>query len=300
MWKSMFFNKLFKYCAYKGYTNFMPNKLYLEHLYGVAMGKKLNLRNPRTYNEKLQWLKLYDHNAKYIVMVDKLAVKEYVANIIGDEYIIPTLGSWDKPEDIDFDSLPNNFVLKCNHDSGSIIICKDKSSFDSIQAVNKLKKYLKKGSYGYTREWPYKNVKRKIIAEPYLEDAKTHELRDYKFFTFSGKVKAMFVATDRQKVGESVKFDYFDENYNYLDITQDHPHAATLPEKPTNFELMKAFAEKLSKGIPHVRVDFYEVNGKVFFGELTFYHHSGIVPFIPEKWDSIFGEWLNINNEDRK
>lgn len=294
MWKNAFFNKVFTYGAYKKWMFFMPSKLYLKHLYGVNMHKKLNLSSPVTYNEKLQWIKLYDHDPDYVTMVDKYAVKQYVADIIGEQYIIPTIGVWNNAKEIDFSALPQQFVLKCNHDSGSVIICKNKAELDTEDVVRRLNAGLSRGSYQFTREWPYKKVKRKIIAEPYVEDEKTGELRDYKFFCFNGEVKALFVASDRQKKGESVKFDYFDPDYRLLDFKQDHPHAAVLPEKPSQFELMKKLAAALSQGIPHVRVDFYEANGQVYFGELTFFHHSGIVPFYPETWDRTFGDWLTL------
>jgi hypothetical protein len=257
------------------------------------MGKKLNLTNPQTYNEKIQWLKLYDHNPAYTEMVDKYEAKRYVAKIIGDEYIIPTLGVWQRFDDIDFNRLPDQFVLKCTQDSGGIYICKDKNNFNRQEARKKIESSLKTNYFYEHREWPYKNVKPRIIAEKYMEDSATQELRDYKFFAFNGEPKAVFIAKDRLK-DEETKFDFFDMDFNHLDFTNGHPNAPVLPEKPVNFELMKTLAARLSMNIPHVRVDFYEVNGKVYFGELTFSHWSGIVPFEPEKWDYIFGEWITL------
>ena len=165
---------------------------------------------------------------------------------------------------------------------------------DQSGAKKRLKKALRRNSYNCAREWVYKNVKRKVLAEQYLEDHKTNELRDYKFFTFNGKVKALFVASDRQNATRQTKFDFFDENYNRLSIVNGHPNSEQLPEKPQNFELMKTLAEKLGAGMPHLRVDFYEVNGKVYFGELTFYHYGGFVPFEPNKWDEVFGSWIDL------
>lgn len=257
------------------------------------MGKKLNLKNPQTYNEKLQWLKLYDRKPEYIKMVDKYEVKEYVASIIGKEYTIPTLGVWEKFEDIDFEKLPNQFVLKCTHDCGGLVICKDKQNLDIASAKEKINRCLKRNYFWAMREWPYKLVKPRVIAEAYMEDKKTGELPDYKFFAFDGKVKAMFIATERQS-GEETKFDFFDENFNHLPFTNGHPNAEKMPEKPATFEEMKKLAEKLSSNIPQVRVDFYEVDGKVYFGELTFFHWSGVVPFEPEEWDTIFGSWISL------
>ncbi|OUN60896.1 ATP-grasp fold amidoligase family protein [Faecalitalea cylindroides] len=270
------------------------DKTYLKIRYYAFIGKKLNIENPKTYNEKLQWLKLYDRKPIYTIMVDKFAVKQFVSNVIGEKYIIPTLGVWNSFEEIDFQSLPNQFVLKCTHDSGGLVICKNKNELDMQYAKKKIEKSLKRDYYSVHREWPYKNVKPRIIAEMYMEDSKTSELRDYKFFCFDGKVRAMFVATDRQKEGSEVKFDFFDRDFKHLEFKQGHPNAYILPEKPECFDEMIFLAEKLSTGIPHVRVDFYEVNGRVYFGELTFSHFAGLVPFEPEEWDYTFGEWIRL------
>ncbi len=278
----------------------LPDEAYISWHYRVSFGKKLNLKNPKTYNEKLQWLKLYDRNPIYTTLVDKYAVKRYVASIIGEEYIIPTLGVWDKFDDIDFNKLPNQFVFKCTHDSGGLVICKDKKHFDKNKAKEKINKSLKTNYYLCGREWPYKNVKPRIIAEQYMEDTETEELRDYKFFCFDGKVKALYIATDRQKPNEDTKFDFFDENFNHLPFEQAHPNAKVPPKKPINFEKMKELASVLSAGIPHVRVDFYEVNGKVYFGEMTFYHVGGFMPFEPEEWDYKLGEWLTLPTKNEE
>lgn len=281
---------------YKLLQKLISDKCLLKCLYRARMGKKLNLKDPRTYNEKLQWLKLYDRKPIYTKMVDKYEVKEYVAEKIGAEYIIPTLGVWDRFEEIDFEKLPEQFVLKCTHDSGGLVICKNKNCFDYEAAKRKINASLKRNYYWSTREWPYKNVKKRIIAETYMEDTKTGELPDYKFFAFDGKVKAMFIATERQSVDET-KFDFFDENFNHLPFTNGHPNAEKMPEKPTCFEEMKTLSEKLSVGIPQVRVDFYEVNGKVYFGELTFFHWGGTMPFEPEEWDDKFGREITLSKE---
>ena len=280
------------------YTNsklsrLLTDKQYLK-LVGYTKGIKFNFEKPTSFNEKLQWLKLYDRKPEYTRMVDKYEAKKYVADKIGEQYVIPTLGVWDKFEDIDFDSLPNQFVLKCTHDSGGLVICRDKSTLNLQFASKKIKKGLKQNYYWSCREWPYKNVKPRIIAEQYMEDEKTSELRDYKFFCFDGEAKLLFIATDRQTEGEETKFDFFDMEYNHLPFTNGHPNAKVPPEKPICFDEMRALAEKLSAGIPHLRVDFYEVNGKVYFGELTFFHWSGMKPFEPEEWDEIIGGWIKL------
>lgn len=272
----------------------LPDIVYLKYYYKKRMGKKLNLRYPTTFNEKLQYLKLYDRDPRYIKMVDKIEAKKYVAEIIGESYIIPTIGEWDNPEDISMESLPNEFVLKCTHDSGSVIICRDKNTFDMTKARQELRNSMSINYYWLGREWPYKNIKPRIMAEPFLHDDKEEELKDYKFFCFDGNMKALFIAQDRQKDGEETKFDFFDRDFNHLPIINGHPNAKTVPEKPQNYELMISLAEKLSKGIPQLRVDFYEVNEQVLFGELTFSHWSGFVPFEPPEWDAKFGEWITL------
>ena len=249
----------------------------------------MNLDNPKTYNEKLQWLKLYYRNPEYTPMVDKAEAKQYVSSIIGEEHIIPTLAVYDKVEDIDFDSLPNQFVLKCTHDSGGIVICTDKNKLDKKEAIKKLRKGLKKNYYYRNREWPYKNVKPRIIAEQYMSDAEG-ELKDYKFFCFNGVPEFMFIASDRFNKQEDTKFDFFDMDFNHLPFTNGHPNATKQIEKPAGFEEMKRLAAILSKDMPHVRVDFYDINGKIYFGELTFFHWSGFTPFRPIEWDYKFGE----------
>lgn len=275
------------------FGGWMPDKLYVRLMYRLIMGKRLNLKSPQTYNEKIQWLKLYDRKPEYSTLVDKYAVKKYVSEIIGEKYVIPTLGVWDKAEDIDWESLPESFVLKTTHGGGNtgVVICKDKSLFNKEKAIEKLKRSLKQDLYKTLREWPYKNVPRRIIAEQFI-GAENSDLPDYKFFCFDGKVKALFVATERGT--GNVKFDYYDADFNHLDLTQFHPMSGKVLEKPSNFDEMKQVAEKLSKGIPHVRVDLYDANGQIYFGELTFYHHGGITPFHPESWDYEFGKWLKL------
>lgn len=276
-------------------SRFIPDKLYLQMLYRQVFDKKLDLKNPKGYNEKLFWMKLYDHRPEYTTMVDKYAVKKYVADIIGEEYIIPTIGVWNKPEDIEWEKLPNQFVLKCTHDSGGLVICRDKEKLDIQSAMNKLRKSLKNNYYKAGREWPYKNVTRRIIAEKYMEDKSLGELPDYKFFCFDGVVKALFIGTERG-TGD-VKFDYYDADFNHLDIVQLHPMSGKDLPKPQHFDKMKELASKLSKGLPQVRVDFYNINGDIYFGELTFFHHGGVIPFHPESWDYTFGSWIKLPNK---
>ena len=275
-------------------ANVLSDKTFIKIEYRNRMRKKLNLKNPQTFNEKLQWLKIYDRKPIYTTMVDKYEVKNYVADKIGDEYIIPTLGVWDSFDEIDFDALPDQFVLKCTHDSGGLVICKDKSKLNKEKAKKKIELSLNRNYYYHGREWAYKDVKPRVIAEKYMEDKNSKDLKDYKFFCFDGKVKAMFIATDRFTQGVETKFDFYDTNFEHLPFTNGHPNAECVIEKPKHFEKMKELAEILSKGIPQIRVDFYEIDDEVYFGELTFFHWSGMVPFVPEKWDYVFGEWIEL------
>lgn len=254
----------------------MPDEEYLKKCFKACMGEDLHLDNPKTFNEKLQWLKLYDRKPEYTMMVDKYKVREYIKEKLGEEYLIPLLGVWDKAEDIDFDKLPNQFVLKCNHNSGlGMYICKDKSKLTQkeIKVIRKnLTKGLQQDYYLTGREWPYKNVPRKIIAEKYMED-ETGQLRDYKFYCFNGEPKIIMINSDRE-IGKT-KADYFDMDFNWIDLKWGYEHALVKPSKPINFEKMKELAVVLSKNIPELRVDFYEVNNKIYFGELTFFDGSG-------------------------
>lgn len=276
---------------------FLPDGMYIQIYYFAHFKHFANLRNPQTYNEKLNWLKLHDRNPLYTKLVDKFEAKEYVTPIIGQEHIIPTLGVWDCFDDIDFDKLPSQFVLKCTHDSEGLVIVRDKSTMDRAAAKEKIEAALKQNFYYIGREWPYKDVKPRIIAEKYMEDRVDRELRDYKFFCFNGEPKAMFIASDR--ASDHVKFDYFDLDFKHLDIKQKYPHADKPLRKPETFDKMVELSRTLSKGFPHVRVDFYEVEGHLYFGELTFYHFSGFMPFEPDKWDHIFGKWLKLPGVDK-
>ena len=288
---------LFISLGHRGWWHWMDDETYLKIAYRVKMGKKLNLDPPVTFNEKLQWLKLHDRRPEYTTMVDKYEAKKWVAERIGDEYIIPTLGVWNHFDEIDFDALPNQFVLKCTHDSGGLVIVRDKSKLDKAAARQKIETCLKHNFFWGQREWPYKNVKPRIIAEKYMEDSSTQDLRDYKIFTFDGVARALFVATDRDK-REETKFDFFDMDFKHLPFTNGHPNAQDEPKRPETLDKMRALAEKLSEGIPEVRVDFYEVNGRTYFGEMTFSHWSGMVPIVPEEWDRTFGNWIKLPDEN--
>lgn len=291
--KKLIIDKDFRFCflADRGKKASVPADEFLKIRYRFVFKKTLDLENPKTYTEKLQWLKLFDQRLEYTTMVDKYEVKKFVSERIGEQYVIPLLGVWNRVEDISFDTLPDKFVLKTTHDSGAVVICKDKSKFDVNAAQKKLKYFLKRRYYDCNREWPYKNVKPRIIAEKYMEDSNDKELRDYKFFTFNGVPKVLYIAQGRGKGNETVA-DFFDMEFNHLSITIDHQMAEVPPKKPKCFDEMKQLAAVLSEGTPQLRVDFYEVDGKVYFGEMTFFHCSGLEKFHPAEWDNIFGDWL--------
>lgn len=272
----------------------IPDSIYLKLLFRIRTGRKLNLQNPITYNEKLQWLKIYDRDPKYNQLVDKYEVKEYVANLIGEQYLIKTLGCWKSFDEIDFAGLPDKFVLKCTHDSGGLVICKDKVALDIEEARKKISSCLKKNYYYQNREWVYKDVEPRIIAEEYIEDETSRDLKDYKFFCFNGEVKGLFVASDRPF---ATKFDFFDADFERLPIQQHYPNSNYEIAKPECFDEMKQIAEKLSQGFKHIRIDLYVVNNKVYFGEMTFFHFSGMERFDPDQVDYEWGKWIEI---DRK
>ncbi len=277
------------------YTSLLPDKVYLKKLYRQRTGKELNLKNPQTFTEKLNWLKLYDRRPEYTMMVDKYAVRDYVAEKIGEEYLVPLVGTWESVEDIPFDELPDQFVLKCNHDNG-VIICRDKKNFDVEAAKRELQFHLSRDYYKKCREWPYKNVKRRIIAEKYISEGTDAPLVDYKFFCFNGEAKALFIATNRPY---DTRFDFFSRDFTHLPIINGHPNSDNVIKRPDNFEEMLFVAEKLSSGMPHVRVDLYNLDGRVFFSEMTFHHFGGFHPFEPEEWDGKVGSWLELPKKRR-
>lgn len=277
-----------------GLYNKMPDDKYLKKLYKIKMGYDLDLENPKTFNEKLQWLKINDRKPEYTTMVDKYKVRKYIADKIGEQYLIPLLGVYDNANEIDFEKLPNKFVLKCNHNSGGVCICKDKSKFDINQARKELNKVLNQDYYLHGREWPYKNVERKIICEQYMEDDETQELRDYKFMCFNGKVECSFVCSERFSK-DGLKVTFFDRNWNVLPFTRHYPKSEIKIAKPKKYDKMLELSEKLSQNIPFVRVDFYEKDGEIYFGELTFYPGSGMEEFDPVEWDYKFGDLLKIS-----
>lgn len=281
------------------YHRFANPEYVLKKMFKEKVGYELDLNAPKTFNEKLQWLKLYDHNPLYTTLVDKYAVKQYVADRIGEQYIIPTLGVWNNFDEINFDDLPNKFVLKCTHDSGSVVVVLDKEKMVMEDVRRKLEYGLSRNYYYNIYEWPYKNVPPRIIAEQYMTDgnnimAGTENIADYKLMCFNGKVRCTFTCTDRWS-DDGLKVTFFDNDWEQMPFERHYPAAelGSIP-KPVNFEMMKNLAEKLADGIVFVRVDFYEINNKVYFGEMTFYPGSGIEEFYPEQYDRLLGDWIKL------
>ena len=272
----------------------IPDKIYLKILFKRVTGKNLNLKNPKTFNEKIQWLKLYDRNPLYTKLVDKYAVRDYIKEKLGEEYLIPLVGGpWDSVKEIDFSSLPDQFVLKCTHDSGSVIICRDKSSFDIDAAKEKLKRAMKINIYWFQREWAYKNVKPRIIAEKYMVDESGYDLKDYKIYNFDGEPQIIQVDFDR--FTDHHRHNYYTTEWEYIDAQILCPSDPSVQiDPPERYSEMLEVARQLSAGFPHVRTDFYYVQGKIYFGELTFYSNNGMAKFTPETFGYKMGNYIKL------
>lgn len=291
--------------AKAGAYNYMSDRDYLTMQYKLRMHTELNLDDPQLFSEKLQWLKLNDHNPLYTQLVDKYRVREYIAEKAGEEYLIPLLGVWDDPDEIDFDALPEQFVLKCNHNSGTgMCICRDKSRLDYDAVRKNLRKGLRENFYLRCREWPYKDVPRKIIAERFLASSSdvcsTKGLDDYRFYCFHGEPRMIYTyQAGTLEFGNKpgiASCDIFDVNWEHLPVRQKSPNAPTAPLPPAKLSEMLEISRRLSQGLPFLRVDFYEIDGKLYIGELTLYPGGGFAPFYPAEWDQKIGEWLMLPN----
>lgn len=278
----------------KNLLKILPDKLYLQLMYFKHFRKFINFNNPKSFNEKIQFLKLKYRSNELTEMADKYKVKQYVSQLIGNEYVIPTLGVWNTTEEINFDELPEKFVLKCNNDSGGVVICKDKQALNIEETKKFLNSRLNNNGFWYGREWPYKNIKPCIIAEKYMENNGQNELIDYKFFCFNGQPKVVLVCSERFASNNMCKT-YFDEDWNLLNIMEANHRTDKEQKKPQSFEKMKIISQKLAKDMPFVRIDFYEIEGKLYFGEITFFPASGLEKFKPEKWNNIFGDMIDIS-----
>ena len=275
--------------------NIWPDKLYLSILYRLRFHRKLDWSSPQSFNEKLNWQKLYNRNPLYTRLADKYEVKDIIRNIIGDNYIVPNYGVWDKFEDIPFEEMPDQFVLKMTHDSFGAIVCRDKNSFNKEEARKKVIESTSANYYPYLREWVYKDIKPRLIIDKFLDDHSGHELKDYKFWCFNGEPKVMYLTNKATDIFEN----FYDMNFNPLDINHGFERHKPEFEKPEAFELMKELARKISKNIPFVRVDFFYVDGHVYFGECTFYDWAGMRPFTDYEWDLRLGKWIDLSIVDK-
>lgn len=284
----------FDYLLALGFFNSLSDEEFLKKRFKVCFGYELNLENPITFNEKIQWLKLHNRKPEYTIMVDKYKVREYIARILGEEKLIPLLGVWDDPDEINFDILPEQFVLKCNHNSGKgMCICRDKSKLNINKTKNALKRGLHQNYYITGREWPYRDVPRKIVAEKYMVDENGLELKDYKIFNFNGRPKIIEVDFNRFT---NHKRNFFTTSWEKIDLTLQYPSDEKIMiEKPRCLDKMLIMAEKLSESIPFVRTDFYCINEKIYFGEISFYPDCGFGKFNHEEWNKAFGEWIDLS-----
>lgn len=264
---------------------------YLIKLFKVKCGYKPNLENPQTFNEKLNWLKLHHHNPLLTILADKYAVKEYVKEKIGVEYVVPNYGVWGSFDEIDFDNLPSKFVLKATHDSGGATIVRDKKTLDVGEVRKKMEKQLSTGFYWASREWPYKDIPRRIIADELLNDHTGNELRDYKFWCFNGMPKYMYLTIK----GKNIYENFYDMDFRPANINHGFPRHQPEFEKPYGFETMKELAAKLSQGLPFVRIDFFLVDKIIYFGEFTFFDWGGTRPFESYEMDLELGKLIDLS-----
>jgi len=284
----------FYFLRSKGLLDKMPDEKYLRRLYRISVGRKLRLSAEATFTEKIQWIKLYDRNPQYTIMQDKLLVRDFVSERIGEEYLIPLLGVWDTADQIDFEKLPERFVLKCNHDCASVTICRDKTAFDLEGAKKKLNQCLAVDYSKATREWAYRDIPRKIIAEKYMQDGEAATLTDYKFYCFNGKVK-MLMAISGAPHSPERKHVMYDTHFEKMPVYKENDTAPYADfEKPDCLEQVINFAEKISFGIPFVRVDFYIIGGHPYFGEVAFYPDGGFLEFYPPEWEKRIGSWIEL------
>lgn len=282
-----------------GFYNDRDDKYYLQRCFESIYHSKVDFENPQTFIEKLQYLKLNNRKDEYTTYVDKYSVRDVIKEKLGEEFLIPLLGVWDNVEQIEFDNLPEKFVIKCNHNSGKgMYICKDKKQLNIECMKKELAQGLKEDYYQICREWPYKNVKRKIIAEQYMENKNESDLVDYKFFCFGGEPVYCQVIRNRS-TNETI--DFFDMNWNHQPFTgvfasneKICPFSKETIQRPITFELMKKSAKILAEGIPFVRIDFYEINKKMYFGEITFFPGGGFGEFYPTEWNKTIGDMIDV------
>lgn len=289
---------IFAYINATGCLNFLPDRAILRMLWWVRTGKKLNDKTPKSFNEKIQWLKIYNHDPKLNLFVDKYAVREYVKDILGESCLIPLIGVWDDPDEIDFNLLPSQFVLKCNHNAAiGLCICRNKENLDEGHVVKELKRGLRKNFYYSSREWAYKDVRRKVICEKYMEDSSGKGLRDYKFFCFNGVAKFVYLSEGLEN-HDTAKISFYDLDGNEMPFKRkDYAPFSEKPSFPKNFNELIDSANKLatSTKLPFVRIDLYSIDNKMYFSEITCYPNSGFIPFDPDEWDDKVGSWMDLS-----
>lgn len=275
----------------------IPDRWEIKYHFKKLVGYAPNLRNPQSFNEKIQWLKLNDRNKRYADLIDKFKVKDIVKNILGEEYVIPTLfGPYKDATDIPWNELPNQFVLKCNHDAASVIVCKDKSSLDIANAISKLNSCLKKNYYNNLgKQWGYKHVEPCVFVEQYMQDNQSDDLMDYKFMFFNKECKCLFTCLER-KSKTGLKVNFYTTDWKRMPFIRKYPSTKYIEHKPCMLNQMLIIAQKLADYVNNsfVRIDLYNINGKIYFGEFTFYPGGGFEAFYPEKWDYILGSWMKL------
>ena len=286
--------KILKYIEYKWlhttYGKKMDDAEYVKKMFKLNMDYELDLDNPKTFNEKLQWLKLFNRKEKYTAMVDKYLSKDIVSQIIGDKYVAKVYGVWNSVDEIDWDVLPEQFVLKTTHDCGGVIVCRDKGSLNLKECKRVLKQHMKREYFYHCREWPYKNTVPKIMAEELLKDGENNILPVYKVFCFGGEPKIIQTIQNDKQINETI--DYYDAEWNILKLKQNYPNSEKPLSKPKKLEEMLKLAQELSKDMAFIRVDFYTVNDEIFFSEFTFFSDAGFASFEPKEWDRKMGEWI--------
>ena len=296
----------FRYLAEAGFYDKTEDEKYLIKKYELLMHTPLHLHPPVSFNEKLQWLKLYDRKPEYSIFVDKYRVREYIQGVLGEEYLIPLIAVYDNPDQIDFDVLPEQFVLKCNHNSGlGACICRDKRKLDCESVRKQLWKGYKENYYLVNREWPYKDVPRKIICEKYMtvdkaadESGQPKGLIDYKFYCFNGEPRYLYVSQGLENHA-TARMSFLTLDWQFADFGRDdYMPLLELPQKPVHLEEMIQIARRLSRGTTFLRVDLYEINERIFFGELTFSPCAGMMPFNPPEADVRVGKELILPFEN--
>lgn len=290
--QNIYFHKIYNF--YKNYRFHQNKEKYIEKHFQKRSNYKLNLHNPQTFNEKLQWLKLYWYDEKAIKYVDKFEFRKQIMKLKLNDYLNDIYGVYDRVDQINLNDLPNQFVFKSTHSSGQVIICKDKNNMNWKKVKKQMKFWLKSNHYYNSFEWVYKNLKPRIICEKLIESETNSPPKDYKFFCFDGEPKYFYIASNRTM--NNTKFDFYNMKFNKINVQQQYPNSDKVFSKPLEFKEMVEIARKLSKGFPHARVDLYNENGKIIIGEMTFFHLSGNKPFSPMKFDYELGSYLKLPN----